>query len=575
MKFQELIHYFERLEATTKRLEMFEILAELFRKSNAEEADKIIYLSQGQLLPSFLGREIGMSEKLLMRALAGVRGIEPAEVEKVYKQTGDMGETSLRLLQGKGSQPTVKEIYQGLYDLSEISGEGSVEKKISGLRDLFAKVSPEEAKYLARFVAGRLRLGVGDATVLEALALAKVGREAREELERAYNLCSDLGLVARTLFEKGLEGIRRIRVQVGYPIRMALCERLSTAEEIIEKIGQCAVEPKYDGFRCQIHKRHDHIEIFSRNLERTTPMFPEIAEATRRQFTAREAIFEGEALTYNESTGELLPFQITIQRKRKHGVEELAKEFPLKLFAFELLYADGSDYTAVPYSKRHETLNRLIRKDTVIEPAQILLTDNPKELAHFFEEAVEKGLEGIVAKRLDAPYTAGARNFNWIKLKRSYKGELSDTIDVVVVGYFMGKGQRARFGIGTILGAVYDEKSDAFKTVSKIGSGFSEEELTRLKAMLDEIRTPHKPVRLDSVMEPDVWVEPRYVVTVMADEITRSPSHTAGKAGDEPGYALRFPRAQGFLREDKRPEDATTVKEIIELYRMQKHVKLQ
>lgn len=579
MKFRELIDYFERLEATTKRLEMFEILAELFRKSHAEEVDQIIYLSQGQLLPSFHGREIGMSEKLLMRALAGVRGIEPAEVEKVYKQTGDMGETSQRLLHGQGSNPTVKEIYRGMYALSEISGEGSIEKKVAELRGLFVKVSPQEAKYLARFMVGKLRLGVGEATVLEALALAKVGREARGELERAYNLCSDLGLVARTLFEKGLEGIKRIKVQVGYPIRMALCERLSTAEEIIAKVGRCAVEPKFDGFRCQIHKSHDEVSIFSRNLERTTPMFPEIVEATRRQLAVREAIFEGEALAYNKSTGELFPFQITIQRKRKHGVEELAKEFPLKLFAFELLYADGVDYTASPYAKRHERLTDLIRKDTVIEPTSILMTDDPKELTRFFEQAVEAGLEGIVAKRLDAPYTAGARNFNWIKLKRSYKGELSDTVDVVVVGYFSGKGHRARFGIGTILGAVYDTKSDTFKTISKIGSGFSEEELTRLKAILDEIKIPHKPARVDSVMDPDVWVEPRYVVTVMADEITRSPSHTAGKSasggGEEPGYALRFPRVKGFLRDDKKPEDATTVAEVIDLYRMQKHVKLQ
>ncbi|MBI5026882.1 MAG: ATP-dependent DNA ligase [Nitrospirae bacterium] len=575
MRFSRLTEYFERLEATTKRLEMFDILAELFREASAKDIDRIIYLSQGQLLPPFHGLEIGMSEKLLIRALSDATNTPTKKVEDIFKKTGDLGTAAEELIREKGQGLKVEQVYEELIDIAQTAGAGSVEKKIGFLSNLLKGVSSKEAKYIARFVIGRLRLGIGDPTVLEALALSRGDRAIRPELERAYNLCSDLGLVAKTLLEKGLGGIRKFHVQVGYPIRMALCERLPSSEEIITKIGRAAVEGKYDGFRVQVHKDGNRVDLFSRNLERTTPMFPEISEAAKTHFLAKKAIFEGEALAYNDATGELFPFQITIQRKRKHGIEELSKEYPLKFFAFDLLYADGVDYTERPFIERRTQLERLIKKGAVIEPSEILITADPRKILEYFEGTVARGLEGIVAKRLDAPYSAGARNFNWIKLKRSYRGELADTIDVCIVGYFRGKGARARFGLGALLGAVYDGKTDTFKTVSKIGSGFTEDEVVELKNILDRISLSHKHPRVDSVMEADVWVEPRYVITVMADEITRSPGHTAGKDREGIGYALRFPRAVGFLREDKKPEDANTVKEIIGMFEQQKKVKVQ
>ncbi|HCC69513.1 MAG TPA: DNA ligase [Nitrospiraceae bacterium] len=574
MKFSRLTEFFERLEATTKRLEMFDILAELFREASAKDIGRIIYLSQGQLLPSFHGIEIGMSEKLLIRALSDATNTPTKKVDDIFKKTGDLGTTAEELISGKGQGLKVEQIYEELIDIAQTAGAGSVDKKIGFLSNLLKGVSSKEAKYIARFVIGRLRLGIGDPTVLEALALSRGDRAIRPELERAYNLCSDLGLVAKALLEKGLAGIRKFHVQVGYPIRMALCERLPSSEEIITKIGRAAVEGKYDGFRVQVHKDGNRVELFSRNLERTTHMFPEISEAAKTHFLAKKAIFEGEALAYSDATGELFPFQITIQRKRKHGIEELSKEYPLKFFAFDLLYADGVDYTEKPFIERRTQLERLIKKGAVIEPSEILITADPRKILEYFEDTIARGLEGVVAKRLDAPYSAGARNFNWIKLKRSYRGELADTIDVCIVGYFRGKGARARFGLGALLGAVYDEKTDTFKTVSKIGSGFTEDEFVKLKNILDRISISHKHPRVDSVMEADIWVEPRYVITVMADEITRSPGHTAGKDREGIGYALRFPRAVGFLREDKKPEDANAVKEIIEMFEQQKKVKM-
>ncbi|MBI4837864.1 MAG: ATP-dependent DNA ligase [Nitrospirae bacterium] len=574
MKFARLTGYFEELEATSKRLEMFEILARLFNEASAKDIDKIIYLSQGQLLPPFKNIEMGMSEKLLIKALSDASQSPTKKVEEVFRKTGDLGETAEELLKNRGEGLSVGKAYDELTDIAHTGGTGSVEKKISLLSNLLRGTSSNEAKYIARFVLGRLRLGVGDPTVLEALALSKGDRGLRQELERAYNLCSDLGLVAKTLLEKNMEGVRKLRIQVGYPVRMALCERVPSSEEIIEKMGKTAVEAKYDGLRIQIHKDGNNVDMFSRNLERTTHMFPEITAAVKTHITAKKAILEGEALAYNETTGELFPFQITMQRKRKHGISELAKEYPLKFFAFELLYADNEDYTEKSYAERRAKLESLIKKNPVIEPAEMFITDNPKKINEYFDEAIERGLEGVVAKRLDAPYSAGARNFNWIKLKRSYRGELADTIDVCIVGYFRGRGARAKFGVGALLGAVYDEKTDSFKTVSKVGSGFTEDEFSELKKILDGIAIKHKHPRVDSVIEPDVWVEPRYVVTVTADEITRSPLHTAGKDREGIGYALRFPRAVGFIRTDKKPEDANSVKEIIEISNQQKKVKV-
>ncbi len=573
MRFKRLAEYFGRLEATAKRLEMFDILAELFGEADPEDIDKIIYMSQGQLLPPFHAVEMGMSGKLLVRALSEASNTPTREVEAVFDETGDLGEAAERLLHGRGGLSVVR-VYGELMDIATSSGKGSVETKVGLLASLLRGASATEAKYIARFVQGRLRLGIGDPTVLEALALSEGDRKLRQDLERAYNLCSDLGLVAKTLKTKGIGALRKFRVKVGFPIRMALCERLPTSEDIIGKIGRAAVEAKYDGFRCQVHKDGRRVEIFSRNLERTTEMFPEIREAARA-LPARTAIFEGEALAYNEATGELFPFQVTMQRKRKHGIEAMAKEFPLKFFAFELLLLDGEDFTEKTYAERRKALVRLVKGSDVIEPARMFETSDPREIHRHFEEFVETGLEGVVAKRLDAPYTAGARNYNWIKLKRSYRGELADTVDVCVVGYYLGRGSRARFGVGALLGAVYEPQSDTFKTVSKIGTGFTEEQLMKLRELLEPIALKHRHPRVDSVMEADVWVEPRYVITVTADEITRSPSHTAGADAEGVGYALRFPRAEGFLRDDKNPEDANTVDEIIKMSRQQRKVKVK
>ena len=575
MKFAVVAEHFEELENTSKRLEMFEILSNLFRKTSNEDINKLIYICQERIKPAYEGVEIGMAERMLEKAIARATGTDIKKVKELYKKRGDLGLVAenfsgnhkSRLVKPK--ELTLSEVYNGFLKAAKVSGAGAVDKKISIIVELLSRANPKEAKYIARFVIGRLRLGIGDPTILDSLSKAKVGdRSLRKELEHAYNLCSDLGFVAKTFFEKGIKAIRKFKITPGRPIRMALAERLPSSEEIIKKIGKCAVEAKYDGFRLQCHKVGNKVSIFSRNLENMSEMFPDIVDEIRKM-KPKEIIFEGEALTYNDATGELYPFQVTITRKRKYEIDKVSKELPLRMFVFALLYVDGVDYTKESYLKRREKIESLFKKGNILQPSAMIITDNPREMEKFFEEEVSAGLEGVMAKRLDAKYSAGARNYDWIKLKRSYKGELSDTIDVVIVGYLKGKGMRAKFGIGAVLAAVYDNKEDVFKSIAKVGSGFSEKQWVELRKMLDKISVKHRPARVVSEIEPDRWVEPKYVITVNADEITRSPLHTAGKTDKEDGFALRFPRAISFVRMDKNPEDANTVKEIKEMFNMQ------
>ncbi|MBI5303193.1 MAG: ATP-dependent DNA ligase [Chloroflexi bacterium] len=570
MRFSKLVDYLARLEATTKRLEMTGIVAELFKEASEDDIAPIVYLTQERLGPAFEPIDFGIGEALAAEALAKASGKDKDAIKKLYKQYGDYGLVAEKLISDDAKKLTVAQVFERLTQIATASGEGTVANKTDMLADLLKKVSGGEAKYVLRIPLGRLRLGIGDPTVMEGLSWSKAGdKSLRPQIERAYNVCSDLGQVARIFKAEGVDALAKIQVKVGNPVRMALAERAKNAEDIVTRLGKCAIEKKFDGFRCQVHKQGNSVRIFSRNLEETTAMFTDIVEGIRTQIQAKSAILEGEALSYDPETGEFHPFQVTMQRKRKYDLEAMTVKFPLRLVAFDLLYVDGKDFTGQGYLARHDKLVSILAPGERVQISQHIVTQDAKEIETYFMDAITGGLEGIMAKRLDSKYQAGARNFNWIKLKRSYQGHLSDTIDGVVVGYLRGRGMRAKFGIGALLVAVYDAKQDKFATIAKIGTGFSDEEWVQMRELLDKIKTQHRHARVDAVMEPDVWVEPKYVIEMTADEITRSPIHTAGKVGDEPGYALRFPRVVGFIRVDKKPEDATTIKEILKMFEKQ------
>ncbi len=575
MYFIELAKTYEEIESKSGRLEITGVLSELFKKADVSNIDKILYLTQGRIAPPHKDIEVGLGEKFVEQAIAVASGYSAKRTEEEYKSSGDIGKAAEKLLSEKkqtslhSDELTVEKVFDSFMKIAKSGGKGSQDLKKKILIELLNSAQPLEARYIVRFPLGRLRLGIGDPTMLDALSFYKKGdKSIREELERAYNISNDIGLVAKKLFENE-ENIRNFKMTVFRPVRPALAERLSSAEEIIKKIGRCSVEAKYDGFRCQIHKKGDKVEIFSRKLEPMTEMFPEIAKAAKKYIKIDGAIFEGEAIAFNEKTGEYRSFQLTIQRKRKYGISEMAQLFPLKLFAFDALF-NGEDLSQKPYSKRREILREMIKENDTIKISDSILTGEPSEVDAYFESSIEKGLEGIIAKDLNAPYVAGARKFAWIKLKRSYKSELADTLDLVILGYYLGKGKRARFAFGGLLCGVYDDEEGVYKTVAKIGSGFSEEQMVELESILKKIAVKEKDKHVISNMVPDVWVEPKYVITVSADEITQSPTHTCGKG--HASYALRFPRMIHGIRSEKGPEDSTTVNEVLSLFEKQKKI---
>jgi DNA ligase 1 len=573
MEFRELAQYFEKLEATASRLALIEILSDLFKQTPEDEIEKIVYLIQGRLAPFFAPIEIGMAEKTVAQAIANAYGGTKEEVLKDYQNLGDMGLTAEQLsskFKVDISTLTVDEVFKILLEIANTKGNGTVEKRQTLLSDLLKKLDPVSAKHLVRIPLGNTRLGIGDPTVLDALATAKLGdKSQRKLLEGAYNRTSDLGLIAKTLWGQGLDAVQKLKLMVGYPVRSELCERLPNPEKVIEKMEVVDVQYKYDGFRVQIHKNGDEVRMFSRNLEEMTHMFPELIEAVRKQIKAKTIILDSEALAYNPESEEFLPFQETTKRRRKHGIEEMAKSLPLKAFVFDILYKDGESLIDEPLTKRMEILKEVLPEDDVLIRTKNQTVTDAKELAVLLEDAISKGLEGLVVKKLESPYVAGGRNFNWVKLKRHSSGELNDTIDCVILGYISGKGKRTAFGAGALLVGVYDSKTDEFVSVSKIGTGLTDEEWREVHKRADKISLDKKPARVSSNIIPSVWIEPKIVIEVLADEITRSPIHTAGKTATEPGYALRFPRLVSFRNADKRGEDATSVMELIEMYHQQ------
>jgi DNA ligase 1 len=577
VRYQIVAEAYRDLEAASARLALIDRLAELVRQTSAELLPTVALLCQGQIAPDFAGVELGMNERLAARAVAQATDVPVEQVLARLRDTGDLGLTAERLLQERDpDRPATLEIgtvFDGLHQVAQAQGTGSQGRKLAGLVGLLAQATPLEARYLLRTVTGNLRLGIGTATILDALAEVHAGgRKARPVLERAYNICSDLSLVAATLVKGGLDAVERMGVRAGNPVRPMLAQRLSEPGEILAKLGgRCAAEYKYDGIRLQAHRTRDGaLELYTRRLDRVSTQFPEVVELLDKSLGPREVILEGEAVAFDPASGELRPFQDVMFRRRKYGITEAVRDFPVSLFCFELLYADSQDLTRLPYLERRARLAEAVTVSERLRLATAEQVDDEAALERLFEQAVAEGCEGLICKSLSDSigYQAGARGWSWIKLKRDYRSELSDTLDLVVVGGLAGRGRRA--GIyGALLLAVYDADGDRFQTICKCGTGFSDAELAALPGKLAPLARDARPARVDSRWAADVWFEPALVVEVLAAELTVSPHHTAGWGllKEDAGLALRFPRFTGRWRDDKAPEDATTVAEAVEMYR--------
>ncbi len=594
LEFSNLVSVLRLVEATTQRTVMAKALSGLLRKTPPQVIDKVVYILLGMLRPDWEGVELGVAERLTLRAISNASGLPLKQVEDLYKRLGDVGEVARRAIEARknkgggsifdyfGAQArrklTVGRVYDALMSIARATGEGAQEAKVKILSSLLADAEPDEAKYITRFVVGRLRLGVADMTILDALADAfNVNREV---LEKAYHIHPDLGDIAKKLAEGGVEAVKAIKITPGIPIQPMLAERLSSAKEILNKLGGVALcEYKYDGERMQIHKLRDGtVKIFSRRLEDITYQYPDVANYVKEAIDAEEFIVEGEGVAIDPDTGEFRPFQELMHRKRKYEIKKAIEEYPVNLYLFDIMYINGKDLTDLPLPDRKKILLSVLKPHEHVFHAEWVITDDEEELNKFFYNAISAGCEGVMCKslKLNSIYEMGARGWLWIKYKRDYRSELSDTLDLTVVGAFWGRGKRAGT-YGALLLAAYDPETDQFYTVCKVGSGFTDEDLKKLPQMLEPYKIPHRHPRVVSRMEPDVWFTPAVVLEITGAEITLSPLHTCCmnmiKRGDV-GLAIRFPRFTGRYRTDKRPEDSTTIKEIYEMYMNQKKIAL-
>ena len=577
MEYVIVAEAYRDLEQASGRLALIARLAELLAGTPAELLPTVCYLCQGLIAPEFAGVDLGLAEKLAVRAVATATGSGPDEVAAAVRETGDLGQTAEQLLTataaGRAASLPVTAVVDTLRQIAHAEGPGSQGRKLDLLAGLLGQATPLEARYLLRLVTGSLRLGIGTPTILDALAQVYAGGRAdRPVLERAYNICSDLGLVAGALVGGGLAAVEQIRVRPGNPVRVMLAQRLSDAGEILAKLGgECAAEYKYDGIRIQAHRTADGaIELWTRRLERMDSQFPDVVELLAAGLGPREAIVEGEVVAFDAAAGELRPFGEVMFRRRKYGIAEAVRDIPVGMFCFELLFADGEDLTRLPYPQRRARLAEAITLSPQLRLTTATEVTTAAALDAAFEQAITDGCEGLMCKSVapDAVYQAGARGWLWIKLKRDYRTELADTVDLVVIGAFAGRGRRA--GVyGALLLAAYDAEADVFRAVTKCGTGFSDADLAALPTRLAPLASPGKPARVDARQEPDVWFEPGLVLEILSAELTLSPNYPAawGQVKEQSGLAMRFPRFTGRWRDDKAPEDATTTAELIDLYR--------
>jgi len=569
------------MESTRKRLELTQFLVELFEKTPNEIISKIVYLIQGKLRPDFEGIELGVAERIAMRSISKSSGIPIKKIETEYRKGGDLGHAASTILEQKTQTTflvediTVERVYETLFKIAKLEGSHSQDMKMKYISSLLNDASPLEANYILKLLLGTLRLGVAENTVMDALAIAFSGdKDNRKILQHAYNVSSDLGKVAETIAIEGIEEVKKFKIILFNPIRPMLADRIKSEEEAIGKMGNAfAAEYKLDGERVQLHIEGEKTELFSRSLENISSYYPDIIEKIPKNIQVDNIIAEAEIVAINENTGEFLPFQELMHRRRKYKIEKAVTQYPITVNFFDILYCNGKSCLELNYEDRRRKLEKSVKEDDFAKYIPMSIVTNKNEIEDFMENSINAGSEGLMLKLLDKPYQAGSRGSHWLKLKREYQNELGDSLDLVVIGGFFGKGRRTG-SYGTLLLATYDEDEDAFTSICKVGTGFTDEDLDQLYQMLNPKVTIKKNPRIISEMDADVWFEPELVIEVVASEITLSPIHKAAmdKIRKEAGLALRFPKFTGKIRVEKAVEDASTNEEIIALYKGQKKV---
>jgi len=581
MDFSIVAEIFEKMENTTKRIELTNILVELLKKTPKKIIPNAVYLLQGIIRPNFEGVELGIAEKLAIRAISKSSGLSIKKIEDDYRKVGDLGLTASNILKLKtqttftAEKITLERVYETLFKIAKLEGKGSQDLKMKHISSLLNDATPLEAKFVLKILLGTLRLGVAENTVMDALAIAFTGKkENKERIENAYNVSSDLGKVSQMVATNGIDGIKKFKISLFSPIRPMLADRVKSEKEAIKKMPELfSAEYKLDGERVQIHKQANKIILFSRRLENITQYYPDIVENIGKSLNVHEGVFEAEIVPINENTGEFLPFQELMHRRRKYKLEQAVSQYPITVNFFDVLYFDNKDCLNLEYSERRKILEKLVNEDNFSKLVPMLLVKNENEVGDFLENSINAGCEGLMLKTPSAPYRAGSRGSNWLKLKREYRNELGDSLDLIVIGAYFGRGRRTGL-YGTLLLGTYNPEKDNFPSICKVGTGFTDESLDQLYQILSNNVTLKKNSRIISEMEADVWLEPELVLEIVASEITLSPIHKTGLdfIRKNSGFALRFPKFTGKIRYEKAVEDASTVEEVLTLYKRQSKI---
>ena len=559
MKYAVLAEAFEKLEKTPSYLEKNTAIVEILNKTPVEEMERVVLLLLGRAWPTYVSKETGVGLQQLKKAVAKASGYSTSEIEKLMKQVGDLGEVAKSLLAKKKqvtlfAEPlTIKKVFENVKALPETTGEGSVDRKVAAVAELLANSTPLEAKFVTRTILGDLRIGVAEGRLRDAIASAfDVDPDA---VEHAYMLTTDYAVVAKAAAAGRERGLKKLGLSVGHPVNPMLAQRAESIDEVLKRMkGKAAFELKLDGIRIQAHKGGDRVTLFTRRMEDYTSMFPDLVDPIRQALKPKQAIVDGELVAIDPHTGKPMAFQEVLKRRRKYEIKAAVKQIPVEIHFFDVLMSDGKTLLDEQYTKRREALERIVKPSAKVMVVEQLVTGKREEIQEFMNKAMAMGHEGLLAKDMGASYRAGRREFVWLKLK-----PFLETLDLVVVGALYGKGKRAGV-FGSYILAARDEDSGQFKTVTKCGSGYTDEDLKELTKIFKKIqlKKPHESV--DTEIDCDAYFEPKVVFEMVYEEIQVSPEekHT-GKFG------LRFPRYIR-TREDRRPEEINTLQEIEQLY---------
>lgn len=601
MRFSEFAQILQNLEQTASRNELANILVEFFKRVDVSEVHYCLYFMQGRLGPLFETIEFNMSRKSVFKAIEEFLGqglqANSISVKNMYAKNGDAGLVAQEIISNielilskqapnliSGSLVYTKadlevtDVYKNLRTIAEMSGKGSQNSKAELFINLLLMSDALSAKYITRIITGELRLGVSEKTILDALSIFKVGdKTIRLQLDKAFGFYSDIGFLSKKILQN--EDIESISLTVGVPLASKLVEREKNSTDVWKRMPFCFVQPKLDGLRGQIHfdRQKNILKVFSRNMEDMTAQFPEILRDLTL-LNCDSVILDAEIIGYDLSQSSYMSYGETMQRKRKYDIDSYAGNFPVRAMCFDILYINGKDISHEPLENRLSELTILLKepKDS-LHMLETLQMNSEEELDMYFKDKIYNGLEGIITKMPGSVYEPGTRNFTWIKLKANSQTDLVDTIDVTVMGYYVGRGQRAQFGIGALLAGVYDPEKDTYYSIGKVGSGMTEAMLEIIQKDLSDIIISEKPENyvVDNSLFPEVWVQPRIVMEIIADEITRSPNHTAARGisanvpKDKPdrGLSIRFPRIKIWKRDKVYPN---TVEEIVRMYELRK-----